>query len=978
MHKRFMSQHRQSEYGLGEEQSALIASTLANLAQAASMNPNQLPNISNQQNPNQKIFHVDAYCYLCKKEFCNKYFLRTHLANKHKVFLNSNDLSTLTGASMSKLQNDLFKEHQQNKRNNNGGQHTSSNKTKSNGSSGNTNGRSSSASSTESTRSSRTTSSLSNSPNSHQQSMTIANVLYNKNKTGHDDQLIYNTNNNSINTTTSNHTNTANTANGNTSSSMVEDFCELCNKQFCNKYYLKKHKFDVHGILVENNIKSYKKIDDSPQQQTSTIKQQQDQSNIQHQRTNVNSSSTTNTTNNQPTNNTSFNFPGLNNQSHSLALANMMFVNPYMSPMMQLPHILPVIPNTTVANTQLNQQVHESNQHPAIAKNIDHANNNNNNNASPISSSSSSSSSSKSASSSSSNSATNMAIDILSRLNNTETSTNNSKSPSATPKPATPLPAKSESEKMSVACDLCKKEFFNEEFLKLHRINKHKILPNPAETLVKTASTPPALANSSPAASNGNLSPRESPQPLTDVENLQKLLQQQHKDLLLTNSSKQTISSSNSLQTKPTANAPNNLIKQFPSNFDINSIAGISTPAIFGIMDSYFAAKMADRVTCDICNKQVCNKYFLKTHKLKVHGIADNGSGDSNEQNEYEMNEDMMNEMANEVTGRMTNETNESNSGDNSNEGNDTMSIARQLQNSLSQLRATSSPNKALAQLFNKSTLAAMGLDQQNNAAALAATLANLSNYNPMAMNGGNTGMGSHLSSQQKPKPPALARVSCQICRKELCNKYFLKSHLLNAHHISADDLYMNNMLEQQQQSPPSQNSQGEKLLKAFNMFNGEQQRQTESPAASMRSNSSNYTGNSSSNKKILKQGSEDLEDGQQQNDEEETGKTQSSFNALMNYAGSPKGGQDSLNTLAFGAGCNMQPFLFECKDESFLSNFVPCMVYLPVKSKLEMPVNIKVTLKPLDAESVAMAAASMNKSVSQAEDENEEDTENF
>lgn len=32
-----------------------------------------------------KIFHVDAYCYLCKKEFCNKYFLRTHLANKHKV-----------------------------------------------------------------------------------------------------------------------------------------------------------------------------------------------------------------------------------------------------------------------------------------------------------------------------------------------------------------------------------------------------------------------------------------------------------------------------------------------------------------------------------------------------------------------------------------------------------------------------------------------------------------------------------------------------------------------------------------------------------------------------------------------------------------------------------------------------------------------------------------------------------------------------
>jgi hypothetical protein len=40
----------------------------------------------------------------------------------------------------------------------------------------------------------------------------------------------------------------------------IEDFCELCKKQFCNKYYLKKHKFDVHGVSIENGIKSYKRI----------------------------------------------------------------------------------------------------------------------------------------------------------------------------------------------------------------------------------------------------------------------------------------------------------------------------------------------------------------------------------------------------------------------------------------------------------------------------------------------------------------------------------------------------------------------------------------------------------------------------------------------------------------------------------------------------------------------------------------------
>lgn len=38
-----------------------------------------------------------------------------------------------------------------------------------------------------------------------------------------------------------------------TPSSGNEDYCELCQKQFCNKYYLKKHKLDVHGVTVITN-----------------------------------------------------------------------------------------------------------------------------------------------------------------------------------------------------------------------------------------------------------------------------------------------------------------------------------------------------------------------------------------------------------------------------------------------------------------------------------------------------------------------------------------------------------------------------------------------------------------------------------------------------------------------------------------------------------------------------------------------------
>lgn len=35
---------------------------------------------------------------------------------------------------------------------------------------------------------------------------------------------------------------------GNNQSATSTDFCDICQKQFCNKYYLKKHKLDVHGI----------------------------------------------------------------------------------------------------------------------------------------------------------------------------------------------------------------------------------------------------------------------------------------------------------------------------------------------------------------------------------------------------------------------------------------------------------------------------------------------------------------------------------------------------------------------------------------------------------------------------------------------------------------------------------------------------------------------------------------------------------
>ncbi|KMQ87197.1 zinc finger protein 516 [Lasius niger] len=55
--------------------------------------PQQVPRSSLGPVP-IKIFNPDAYCDMCNKEFCNKYFLKTHKANKHGIYVDSPAPST--------------------------------------------------------------------------------------------------------------------------------------------------------------------------------------------------------------------------------------------------------------------------------------------------------------------------------------------------------------------------------------------------------------------------------------------------------------------------------------------------------------------------------------------------------------------------------------------------------------------------------------------------------------------------------------------------------------------------------------------------------------------------------------------------------------------------------------------------------------------------------------------------------------------
>lgn len=53
--------------------------------------------------PPLRIFNPEAYCDLCNKEFCNKYFLKTHKANKHNIYESTSSTSASEPPSTSQL-----------------------------------------------------------------------------------------------------------------------------------------------------------------------------------------------------------------------------------------------------------------------------------------------------------------------------------------------------------------------------------------------------------------------------------------------------------------------------------------------------------------------------------------------------------------------------------------------------------------------------------------------------------------------------------------------------------------------------------------------------------------------------------------------------------------------------------------------------------------------------------------------------------
>ena len=166
-----------------------------------------------------RIFNLEAFCDLCNKEFCNKYFLKTHKANKHGIFTPELSCSPMPPTPPTPLGPSAPLSH-------------------------------STPLMAPLIHSPMTPTSIGSSP--YAGAFLTANLGNLVLRPPHPPQLQTNTKPPSMPVK-------------NESSSIsktgvinLDAYCELCQKEFCNKYFLKRHKLKIHGVNIEVTIKSPK------------------------------------------------------------------------------------------------------------------------------------------------------------------------------------------------------------------------------------------------------------------------------------------------------------------------------------------------------------------------------------------------------------------------------------------------------------------------------------------------------------------------------------------------------------------------------------------------------------------------------------------------------------------------------------------------------------------------------------------------
>lgn len=692
-----------------------------------------------------RIFHMDAYCDLCDREFCNKYFLKTHKANKHGIY---EDCSPPAGnlplpyTSLMIPQDPLatfnfkmevkpeplipwsFKldSSAQLKKPEN----TPSTKpvdaplsmfplplpglespkpcvSKSISSSSSMSGSADTVSST----CSNATSILTNITNSIKSGLSSS---------------------------------SAPPAND----SSMEDYCHICQKHFCNKYYLRKHKQDVHGIAPENPPSNSMKrsrsgLLDLPMTSTNHMMLPPPLVSLagMHSLSGM---------------------PGMPMSSMSNMTnihSGVMVINPY-----SLPPVAIIPAGSLMPGQQLPPPPH-----PMITQPLG---------MNPLSEP---------------NILSNAPPTSMSSMNGNSSNHSSKSSPNA--------------HESGVHCNICSKEFCNEFYLQIHKESKHGIRKhNEEESRDKALSLVKEKSRENPSPmSVSNITKSES-SPLLSRSPFERTSNGEN-NMLICNFCNKDFSNKylyrihrihdhgmNEL-IDPTLVENGELPHREHILNSMNESLRMATEASVNCYSSSFgnplSNKHQDSVVCDICNKQITNQYYLRLHKFNAHGI------DPNTNEKYNTKPD--NSLLLSVTKPKTPPTSGSFL-------NSTIS-----QQSLNMSSVPGKP-PMLSFLPPKMDFKDMphypdfGRDFKSFrdmppflADSISSDLFSRSQSQAMHMDLNFFGLPSlgKLPMDDNVKLNFDPEAYCEICKKEFCSKYFLRTHKQNIHGIKSDTTLSSN-----------------------------------------------------------------------------------------------------------------------------------------------------------------------------------------
>ncbi|XP_040566540.1 uncharacterized protein [Lepeophtheirus salmonis] len=569
-----------------------------------------------------------------------------------------------------------------------------------------------------------------------------------------------------------------------------EAYCELCNKEFCNKYFLKTHKANKHGIYTDPlpNSSSGQSPSASEITNSSTSSVMANNS-TQHHHNSTSSSSNINSTNNNSSSNTkSLQFshhpppPPSHHHPHSShphssssqqstgSPFSGAFIAANMSGALR-PPFMPLSPPSHSSPSPAGKMVDEGRggpSSPGVRSNTSSSAANDNNGE--------------------------LRRSLESPLGRLPPSvgggTGNGGSNGGSLNPllfggaskdhSDRIPAKSsfsqdKLRQMGVInadafCEICCKEFCNKYFLRVHKLKKHgicspdlppekvqKILSQMAKEAGKTGQPPPQLVRpnlpssggggSSPSSSsspnntttNNSMIPPPSPKsPRPRSSNTPSLPTEtlKEKDVIHLDDSSSSYGLIKKCETEEEEEGE--LIKKSSSE-DLQRLQSM-------IMELNSGKEMRrseddGSSICKICSKDMENKFFLRAHLMNEHGIGLNHE-------EHPPFKDSSLLHANPFLHNGF------------------------LESSKSSLDFT---NKFLQQMTK-------GFSQSEEERAYLERV-----KNELAASGGLSPRKLLESKDPNRRPASLSRSYCEICKKELCNKYFMKTHMMKMHGINID-----------------------------------------------------------------------------------------------------------------------------------------------------------------------------------------------